>query len=98
MNQLQLNFNLPLTQGTFKGVNWRSLTPIGQAQSELLYKLLQNHNANRRAFGLDEVGVAEMLQAKYQMTLAQWCTKKFTRLTYYKSKSRYFNNHGLEKI
>ncbi len=91
-NQLQLNFNLPLVQGAFKGVNWRSLTPNGQAQAEMLERMLTNHNRNRRTFGLDPVGVEAMIRAKYDLTLYQWSRHKFNRLDYYNSKSKYLNN------
>lgn len=92
MTQLSMQFDKPLLSGNLNGVNWRSLTMVGSAQSKMTRLMLSRHNDYRKHHGFEPVGLAEMIRAKYEMTLFEWNKKKFTPLAYYEAISSYRNN------
>lgn len=81
-SQLEINFNKPLCEG----LKWQSLTVKGQAMSDTLEYYLYHYNANRRLFGLPDASHADMVRARWGVTVFEWKAKIFTREMYYLSR------------
>jgi hypothetical protein len=90
--QLTINFNQPLRSGVFEGVQWRSGTTLGEAQSFVLEWMLKKTNFKRHLKGMKPATVNEMLLDKFGLTLFEWKRDLFTPQLFYKAKTEYRNN------
>jgi hypothetical protein len=70
-------------RGTFKGVNWRSMTPCAQIKAEIVERRL-------KAFGTELH--QEYPNSEALVVFLNSPTTKRERRNFYLSKSNYFNN------
>ena len=87
---------MTIAQGTFNGVNWRSLTHIHEARAKILEHELNKYNRYRKEIGLLPMGHADYLVHRYHTTLSEYINQPLTideRRRFRLINSRYLNNY-----
>jgi len=84
------NLNSPIISGTFKNIGYRSLTTVGEMQSNVLEYHLMNHNIQRQMFGLEPIEPAEFTRFQFKQTLFEYVSG-IVPFDLYKTRSKYNN-------